>query len=50
MCRYLDTTLTHAKAAHLGARVLKRRTPGEGGMLKRLEIWLFEGVKVDEIA
>ncbi len=24
--------------------------PGEAGMLKRIEIWLFEGLKLHEIA
>ncbi len=27
--------------------MLKRKQTGEGGTLKRLDIWLFEGVKVD---
>ncbi len=38
------------QAAHPGGRILKRKSPGEEGMPKGLEIWLFEGVKVDEIA
>ncbi len=40
----------NVKAVHLGVWVPKRRPPGEGDMPKRLEIWLFERVKVDEMA
>ena len=29
--------------------VLKRRPPREGGMPKRLKIWLFQGANVDEM-
>ena len=36
-------------AAHFGARMLKRMAPGGGAMPNRTEIWLFQGVKVDEI-
>ncbi len=43
------STQVNVKAAHFGARVLKRRPPGEGATPNRTEIWLFEGVKVDEI-
>ncbi len=49
--RYWDTmfsTQVNVKAAHFGARVLKRRPPGEGGMPNRTEIWHFQGVKVDD--
>ncbi len=38
----------NVKTAHFGARVLKRRPPGEGGLPKGLEIWLFQGVNTDE--
>ena len=31
------------RAAHFGARMLKRRPPREGGTPKRLKIWLFQG-------
>ncbi len=37
------------KAAHFGATVLEKKPTGEGGTPKRIEIRLFEGVKVDEI-
>ncbi len=51
---FLTTVLRQrfiVKVAHFGAGVIKRRLPAEGGsMLKWTEIWLFEGVKVDEIA
>ncbi len=30
--------------------MLKRRPPGWGAMPNRTEIWLFEGVNMDEIA
>ncbi len=43
------STQVNVKAAYFGARVLKRRPPGKGAMTNRTEIWLFEGVKVDEI-
>ncbi len=43
------STQVNVKDAHFGARVLKRRLPGKGAMPNRTEIWLFEGVKVDEI-
>ncbi len=36
-------------AAHFGARMLKVRPTGEGGMPKRLKIWLFQGANVDEM-
>ncbi len=39
----------NVKAAHFGARVLKRKPPGEEGMPNRTEKWLFEGGKVDEM-
>ncbi len=37
------------RAAHFGARMLKRRPPGGGGTLNRLKIWLFQGANVDEM-
>ncbi len=40
----------NVKAAHFGARMLKRRPPGGGPMPNRTEKWLFEGEKVDEMA
>ncbi len=40
----------NVKAAHFGARVLKRKSPGEEGMPNGTEKWLFEGEKVDEKA
>ncbi len=33
-----------------GARVLKRRPPGEGATPNRIELWLFQGANADEIA
>ena len=39
----------NVKAAHFGARVLKRKSPGEGAMPNRREIRLFQGVNMDEI-
>ncbi len=39
----------NVKAAHFGARVLKRNSPGGGAMPNRRDIWLFQGVNVDEI-
>ncbi len=36
-------------AAHFGARMLKMRPTGEGGMPIRLKIWLFQGANVDEM-
>ncbi len=39
----------NVKADNFGARILKRKPPGGGAMPKRREIWLFEGVKVDEM-
>ncbi len=42
----------NVEAAHFGARVLKRRSPGEGAMSNRIEIWHFRGqmlMKLDEI-
>ncbi len=39
------------KAAHFGARMLKRKTiRGGGGMPNRTEIWHFQGVNVEETA
>ncbi len=49
---YWDTMLStqvSVEAAHFGAPMLKRRPPGEGARPNRTEIWLFEGVKVDEM-
>ncbi len=43
------STQVNVKAAHFGARVLKRKPPGGGGTPNRTQMWLFEGVKVDEI-
>ncbi len=40
----------NVKAAHFGARMLKRKPPGEEGMPKRTEIWLFVGEKEDGMA
>ncbi len=40
----------NVKAAHFGATMLKRKTTGEGDILKGLEIWPFPGVNADEIA
>ncbi len=39
----------NVEAAHFGVRMLKRRPPGGGALPNRTEIWLLEGVKVDEI-
>ncbi len=39
----------NVKAAHFGARVLKRETTRGGPMPNRTGIWLFQGVNVDEI-
>ncbi len=39
----------NVKAAHFGARVLKRKPPGEGAMPNWIEIWLFQGVNVNEM-
>ncbi len=53
-CRY-DTLVQHSvqgfivRAAHFGARMLKVRPTGEGGMPKRLKNWLFQGANVDEM-
>ncbi len=50
---YWDTMLStqvSVEAAHFGARMLKRETTrGRGGMPNRREIWLFQGVNMDEI-
>ncbi len=43
------STQVSVEAAHFGTRMLKMKPPGGGGMPNRTEIWLFEGVKVDEI-
>ncbi len=44
------STQVNVKDAHFGARMLKRRPPGGGGgMPNGTQMWLFEGVKVDEI-
>ncbi len=43
------STQVSVEAAHFGARVLKRKPPGDEGMPNRTGIWLFEGVNVDEI-
>ena len=37
------------RVAHFGARMPKLRPTGEGGTPKRLKIWLFQGVKGDEM-
>ncbi len=37
------------KAAHFGARVLKRKPTGDKGMPNRTEKRLFLGVKADDI-
>ncbi len=37
------------RAAHFGARMLKVRLTGEGGMPKRLKIRLFQGANIDEM-
>ncbi len=37
------------EAAHFGATVLKKKPPGDEGMQNRTEIWLFQGIQVDEI-
>ncbi len=37
------------KAPNFGAGVLKRKPPGGGGTPSRTEIWLFQGVNMDEI-
>ncbi len=39
----------NVEAAHFGARVLKRKPPGEGAMPKRRESCFFRGVNMDEI-
>ncbi len=43
------STQVNVKAAHFGARMLKRRPPGGGATPNRTQMWLFQGVKVDEI-
>ncbi len=36
-------------AVHFGARMLKVRSTREGGMPKRLKIWLFQGANINEM-
>ncbi len=45
------STQVNVKAAHFGARVLKRKPPGGGGggNASKRDIWLFQGVDMDEI-
>ncbi len=38
-----------SRLPHFGARMLKRKPPGEEGMPNRTEIWLFHEVTADEI-
>ncbi len=37
------------KAAHFGTRMFKSKPPEERAMPNKREIWLFQGVKMDEI-
>ena len=51
---HIDVLLGHnveytGEGCPFGARVLKRKLPGGGGMPNRREIWLFQGVNMDEI-
>ncbi len=54
MCRFVPWAQRwvqrfKVKAAHLDVRVLKRKSPGEEGLPNRTEIWLCEGVQMDEM-
>ncbi len=40
----------NVEAAHFGARMLKREPTGGETMPNRREIWLFQGINVDEMA
>ncbi len=43
------STQVNVEAAHFGAGMLKRKPPGGRATPNRTEIWIFEGVNVDEI-